>query len=73
MASTKTKKTAAKKERAAKAPAKSRCTRQVFLGDHSIKVTVAARSKVDYFQIEEALKQALAEVRHRIANNSQLY
>ncbi len=48
-------------------------TRQTFLADAGWSVVVSARHKGSYAEIEQALEQALAEVRHRMENNIQLY
>lgn len=51
----------------------SRGAKLTFAGDGGWKVTVSAAQKGTYHEIEQALEQALAEVRHRIANNVQLF
>ena len=47
--------------------------KQVFYADGGWVVTVAAKKRGTYHDIEVALEQALAEVRHRINNGSQLF
>ena len=54
-------------------PAKPRGIRQEFAAENGIKVTVTANRKGNYHEIEEALEQALDEVRLRIKSNVQLY
>jgi ParB-like chromosome segregation protein Spo0J len=51
----------------------TRGTRQVFVADNGIRVTVTNRSKVTYEQIEQALLTALEEVRPRIKSGLTLY
>lgn len=51
----------------------SRGVKLTFNGDGDWKVTVSAPQKGSYHEIEQALEQALSEVRHRIANNVQLF
>jgi ParB family chromosome partitioning protein len=51
----------------------NRGTKQVFSTDEGFTVTNSARNKCNYFEIEEALEIVLAEVRHRIQNNVQLF
>jgi ParB family transcriptional regulator, chromosome partitioning protein len=46
---------------------------QSFLSENGVKVTVSSAAKVTYHEIEQALDQALEEVRHRIRNNVQLF
>ena len=48
-------------------------TRQVFYADGGWRVVVSAERQGTYHEIEVALEQALAEVRHRINNGSQLF
>ena len=48
-------------------------TKQVFYADDGWTVTVSADKRGTYDDIEVALEQALAEVRHRINNGSQLF
>lgn len=64
---------AAVRQRRGKPRAKMRGTRQVFLTEEGWKVTVSAGKKGSYHEIEQALDLALAEVRHRIENNVQLF
>lgn len=47
--------------------------KQTFAAEGGWTVTVTARHKGNYLEIEQALEQALAEVRHRIENNVQLF
>ncbi len=61
------------RQRRGKKPAKSRGIRQVFESAGGIKVTVSASRKVNYHEIEEALIEALEEVRLRIESNVQLF
>jgi ParB family chromosome partitioning protein len=64
---------AAVRQRRGKQRAKQRGTKQVFVTEDGWKVIVSAARKGTYHEVEEALDQALAEVRHRIANNVQLF
>lgn len=69
-----TQRTATKAVRQRKGKAtKARGIRQTFQAENGLKVTVSANRKGNYFEIEEALQQALDEVRHRIDNGMQLY
>ena len=61
------------RQRKGKPKPKSRNTRQVFVTENGWKVTVAANKRGDYRDIEQALQEALDEVRHRLANNVQLF
>lgn len=47
--------------------------RQVFPAENGLKVTVTANRKGNYHEVEEALQQALDEVRLRIDNNIKLF
>jgi ParB family chromosome partitioning protein len=48
-------------------------TRQVFLTEEGWKVTVSSTRKGTYHEIQQALEIVLSEVRHRVANNVQLF
>jgi len=61
------------RQRRGKRKAAPRGTRQTFLTEEGWKVTVSAGRKGTYHEIEQALELALAEVRHRIQNNVQLF
>ncbi len=61
------------RQRRGKAPQKPRSVKQTFTTEEGWKVVVSAPKKGNYFDIEEALLAALEEVRHRIANNVQLF
>jgi ParB family chromosome partitioning protein len=62
------------KTRRGKKTAKRRTTqRQSFKAENGLTVTISAKSDTNYHEIEEALQQALDEVRHRIENNVQLF
>ena len=50
-----------------------RTTKQTFFDENGWKVIVTAPKKGTYFEIEEALSAALAEVRHRINSGCQLF
>jgi ParB family chromosome partitioning protein len=52
---------------------KSRGIRLVFLAENGIKVTVTASRKGKYHEVEEALLEALDEVRGRIRNRIEMY
>jgi ParB family chromosome partitioning protein len=64
---------AAVRQRRGKRREQPRGTRQVFLTEDGWKITVSAGRKGTYDEIEQALEAALAEVRHRIVNNVQLF
>lgn len=51
----------------------SRRTKLTFFTEHGWKVVVSASRRGTYHDIEQAMEQALAEVRHRIGNNVQLF
>ncbi len=61
------------RQRRGKQKRRSRNTRQVFLTENGWKVSVSANKSGDYLDIEQALQEALDEVRHRLANNVQLF
>jgi ParB family chromosome partitioning protein len=61
---------AAVKQRQGKPAPRPRGFKQSFFADNGLKVTVAARSKCTYDDVELALSQALDEVRHYIAQGS---
>lgn len=50
-------------------PPKQRGVKQTFFTEREFAVTVTAKRKSNYYEIEEALLEALLEVRHRIDNN----
>ncbi|TWU54714.1 Chromosome-partitioning protein Spo0J [Rubripirellula tenax] len=60
-----------KQRRGKSTPSKTR-TKLTFASEHGIKVVVSASKQCNYEQVEEALSIALAEVRHRLDNNTQL-
>ncbi len=47
--------------------------RQTFSTEDGWKITVSTNRKGTYHEIEQALEEALAEVRHRIENNVQIF
>lgn len=47
--------------------------KQVFISESGIKVTVTRNAKANYHEVEQALLDALEEVRLRLANNVSLY
>ena len=51
----------------------SRGVRQVFNSENGIRVTVTASRKASYHEIEQALSEAMEEVRTRIDNRVQLF
>jgi ParB family transcriptional regulator, chromosome partitioning protein len=57
------------RQRQGKAAAKPRGVKQTFLTEDGYKVTVSSGKKGNYHEIEQALQQALEEVRARIQNN----
>jgi ParB family chromosome partitioning protein len=61
------------RQRQGRKASKARGIRQVFQAENGIKVTVSANRNGNYHEIEEALLQALDEVRLRIDNNVQIY
>lgn len=61
------------RKRAGKAKATPRGTRQVFVTENGWKVTVTARQKGSYDEIEHALKLAIEEVQTRIRSGLQLF
>jgi ParB family chromosome partitioning protein len=69
---TRTKAVKAVRQRRGKKTPKSRGIRLSFPADHGILVSVTATHKSTYHEIEEALLQALEEVKHRIANRVQV-
>lgn len=50
-----------------------RATSLAFPTENGWKVVVSAKRRGTYLEIEQALEDALAEVRHRVRNNVQLY
>ena len=52
--------------------AEPRGASQCFVAENGLKVTVTAKHKCTYYEIELALSEALDEVRHRIDNNVQI-
>jgi len=46
---------------------------QVFFAENKMKVTVSHNRKANYHEVEQALLDALEEVRHRINNNIKLF
>jgi len=61
------------RQRQGKKARKNRGIRQTFHAENGIKVTVTAARRGNYHEIEEALEQALDEVRLRIKSNIQLF
>jgi len=51
----------------------TRGTQLTFVVGHGWRVSVAGKSRDNYHEVEQALTEALDEVRHRIQNNVQLY
>ena len=62
-----------KQRRGANGPKPRVGLHQVFVSDGDIKVTVTATSKRNYHELEQALSEALDDVRHRIRNNIKLF
>ena len=60
------------RQRKGKTAAKPRGVKQTFIMEDGWKVTVTANKKGNYHEVEQALQQALEEVRLRIDNNIQL-
>lgn len=60
------------RERRGKKSASPQGTKLTFFGDGGWSLVVSAKHKGNYFEVEQTLEQALAEVRHRIENNVQL-
>ena len=60
------------RQRRGKPAAKSRGVRQSFMSESGWKIVVTSPRKGNYYEIEEALVEALEEVRLRIDNNVQL-
>ena len=60
------------RQRKGKSTRKQPGIRQTFQAENGIKVTVSASRKGNYHEVEEALEQALDEVRLRINSNIQL-
>jgi ParB family chromosome partitioning protein len=60
------------RQRRGKQKAKPRNTRQVFTTKNGYRVVVSANKKGTYREIEQALRFALEEVRHRIASNTKM-
>ena len=54
-------------------PAGQRGTKQTFVNEAGWKIVVSANKRGNYYEIEQALQDALEEVRHRIANGIQLF
>ena len=61
------------RQRKGKANAKPRATRLTFPTEDGWKVVVSASRMGSYEEVEQALSNALDEVRHRIQNNVQLF
>jgi ParB family chromosome partitioning protein len=61
------------RQRQGKKAAAPHGTKQTYAVDGGWKITVSASHKGNYAEIEQALEQALAEVRLRIENNVQLF
>ena len=60
-------------KRRGKPKAQPRGTKQVFIAEDGIKVSVTSPKKVAYYEIKAALEHALEEVTLRIDNNVQLF
>ena len=60
------------RQRKGKATAKPRGVKQTFVTEDGFKVTVTSVRQGNYHEVEQALQQALDEVRLRIENNVQL-
>ena len=61
------------RQRRGKRKVKPRSTKQTFFTEGGWEIIVSANKRGTYHEIEEALIEALEEVRHRIDNNVQLY
>ena len=61
------------RQRKGRALAKQRGTKLSFVTEAGWKVTVSTAKKGNYFEVEQALTEVLEEVKHRIANNAQLF
>jgi len=70
---TQRKATTAVRQRKGKPSSKPRGLRQTYFAENGLKVNVTAAHKGTYHEIEQALEEALDEVRLRIKNNVQMY
>lgn len=61
------------RQRKGKVARRPRGTNLSFQSENGWKVTVSAGRKGNYHEVEQALAEALEEVRHRIANNVQIF
>lgn len=61
------------RQRKGKAKSSPPMTKLTFVAESGIKVTVSVNRKATYPEIEVALEESLAEVRHRMANNVGLF
>lgn len=61
------------RQRRGKQGARPRGTRQTFLTETGWKVVVSANKRGTYHEMEQSLQEAIEEVRHRIANNIQIF
>ena len=61
------------RQRRGKRRDQGRSTKLTFPTEQGWKVMVSAQHKGTYHEIEQALEQALAEIRHRIQNNVQIF
>jgi len=59
--------------RGKKSPKPRQGLHQVFFAENEMKVTVSHNRKANYHEVEQALLDALEEVRHRISNNIRLF
>jgi hypothetical protein len=60
------------RQRKGKASPRPRGVKQTFVTEDGFKVTVTSGRQGNYHEVEQALQQALDEVRLRIENNVQL-
>ena len=61
------------RQRKGKRAAQPRSTKLTFQAENGWRITVSAGRRGTYHEIEQALSQALDEVRHRIANNVRMF
>lgn len=61
------------RQRRGKSARKPPSLRQVFQAENGIKISVSSQRKTNYHEVEQALFEALEEVRLRIENNVQIY
>lgn len=61
------------RQRRGKPKERPRSIKLTFPAENGWNVIVSAKKKGNYYEVEQALQHALEEVRHRIANNTQLF